>query len=230
MTTDEQPFWGYSDLALFIGMAFPCIAAAFGIVILLKRFAGASLPMAGLIAQLVLYVLLFGVLALLFRTRYDRPFWSSLGWRFSLRTDLLCFAGGPLLALSVGALGYLIHTPQIELHMFDEVTGHPAALALLGILAVVFGPIAEELAFRGFLMPLLMRSLGVAGGIVLTGIVFGSLHGAEYDWSWRHILLLSLVGCILGWVRHAARSTAASTFVHAAFNLTQFAAFISQSK
>ena len=75
-------------------------------------------------------------------------------------------------------------------------------MVLLGILVVILGPVCEELAFRGFLMPLLMRSLGAAGGIVVTGIIFGSMHGYEYQWSWRHMLLISLVGCVFGWAKY----------------------------
>jgi uncharacterized protein len=94
---------------------------------------------------------------------------------------------------------------------------------------VVLGPLCEELAFRGFLMPLLIRSLGVTAGILLTGLLFGALHAYEYEWSWRHSLLISVAGAVFGWARYALGSTAASTFMHATFNLTQFAALLAQS-
>jgi uncharacterized protein len=98
---------------------------------------------------------------------------------------------------------------------------------LLGVVAVVLGPIAEELAFRGFLMPLLIRSThAAAAGIVITGVIFGSAHGYEYKWAWQYMLLVSLAGCVFGWAKYKTRSTVAGALMHSAFNLTQFAALI----
>jgi membrane protease YdiL (CAAX protease family) len=71
-----------------------------------------------------------------------------------------------------------------------------------------------------------MRSLGAAGGIVVTGFIFGSVHGYEYEWSWQYMLLISLVGCVLGWAKYQTQSTAAAAFMHSTYNLTQFAAFL----
>jgi hypothetical protein len=34
------------------------------------------------------------------------------------------------------------------------------------------------------------------------------------------------VGCVFGWAKHKAHSTAAAAFMHSTFNLTQFAAFL----
>ena len=108
--------------------------------------------------------------------------------------------------------------------------GSGGTIVLFGILAVVVGPVAEELAFRGFLMPLLIRSLGAAGGIVLTGIIFGSIHGYEYQWSWQYMLLISLAGCVFGWAKYKTQSTLASALMHCTFNLTQFAALLWRSR
>jgi membrane protease YdiL (CAAX protease family) len=122
-----------------------------------------------------------------------------------------------------------LHTPEIDLP-FQQMLGNAATTISLGIVVVILGPVCEELAFRGFLMPLLVRSLGAAGGIVLTGFIFGSIHGYEYEWSWRHMLLISLVGCVFGWAKYKTQSTAAAAFMHATFNLTQFAAFLWQAR
>jgi membrane protease YdiL (CAAX protease family) len=101
---------------------------------------------------------------------------------------------------------------------------------LFSIFVVILGPLCEELAFRGFLLPLFVRSLGAAAGVVVTGLLFGCLHAPEYSWSWRHVLLVSLAGCVFGWVRYQTRSTAAATYMHSTYNLTQFAAFVAQSR
>ena len=51
-----------------------------------------------------------------------------------------------------------------------------AALIVVAVLICVVAPIAEELFFRGFLFSVLRRWLGVAGGAVLTGVIFGVIH------------------------------------------------------
>ena len=180
--------------------------------------------------QSVWYFLVFGSLAALFRIRYDRPFWRSLGWRpLSFSAAAGAILAGPLLAVSVGLLGSALRTPEINLP-FEEMLGSPGTIVLLGLLVVILGPVAEELAFRGFLMPLLIRSLGTAGGIVLTGVIFGSIHGYEYQWAWQYMLLISLVGCVFGWAKYKTQSTVCSALMHATFNLTQFAAFLMQQR
>lgn len=44
------------------------------------------------------------------------------------------------------------------------------------IVASIFAPISEELYFRGFLYPTLRRKIGVGWAIILTSLIFGSLH------------------------------------------------------
>jgi membrane protease YdiL (CAAX protease family) len=97
-------------------------------------------------------------------------------------------------------------------------------MILVGIFAVTLGPLCEELAFRGFLQPLLVRSVGAALGIFLTSVPFGLLHLQEYSWSWRHALLITLAGCAFGVVRYRTRSTAVAAVMHAAYNSTFFIA------
>ena len=63
-------------------------------------------------------------------------------------------------------------------------------------------------------------------GILLTAVLFGLMHGAQYEWAWQQITLVSLAGAAFGFVRHRTGSTAASTILHGCFNLTQFVAFL----
>ncbi len=228
--SSERPFWDYLDLLVFIGMSFPALVVAS----VLARGVAHVLPVSGafaaLLMQLVWYVLIFGSLWMLLKLRYNRPFWQSLGWRFPFPRAATCLIMGPVLAFAVGLIGHLIHTPEIKLPMFDQMLVDRPTKIVFGLFVVFIGPLCEELAFRGFLMPLLMRSLGVWSGIVATAVLFGALHGYEYEWSWRHMLLISIVGIVLGWVRYRAGSTAASTFMHSTFNLTQLVAYLAQQQ
>jgi uncharacterized protein len=228
--TASGPFFDYTDLFFFVGLCIPSLLIALLLIRVLRIFMPISTPIQLLLVQSVWYFFVFGSLAALFRFRYDRPFWESLGWRpLAFSVVVGSFLTGPALAFSIGVLGAALRTPEINLP-FEQMLGSMGTKILLGMLVVILGPVAEELAFRGFLMPLLMRSLGTASGIVLTGIVFGSIHGYEYEWSWRYMLLISLVGCVFGWAKYKTRSTIAAALMHSTFNLTQFAAFLLQQR
>lgn len=86
------------------------------------------------------------------------------------------------------------------------------ALWIAVLLAVVVIPFLEEVCFRGFLQPLLVRRWGGACGVLVTSVLFASLHG----WSaFGPVLGLSL---ILGAVMLRTRRLSAPFVVHAANN------------
>jgi membrane protease YdiL (CAAX protease family) len=228
-TPASEPFWDYQDLLLFFAFAIPSLLAVALVANNIPALRTFGRPFEGLVAQLVWYALVFGALYVQLKTRYGRPFWRSLGWKFPFRGMATVLFGGPLLAIAVGYLGYVLRTPNIEVP-FEQMLNNRPTLLLFVVFVVILGPLCEELAFRGFMMPLLVRSFGAVAGIVGTGALFGLLHAPEYSWSWRHVLLITAAGSVFGWVRHRTGSTAASTFMHAAYNLTQLAGFLAQSK
>ena len=85
-------------------------------------------------------------------------------------------------------------------------------------MAVVVAPFFEELFFRGFFQPLFSRTFGTIAGIVLTAVLFGSLHGLEYSWAWQYALFISLAGAVFGWLRARTGSIIPSTVMHGCFN------------
>src|ERR1019366_6788602 len=130
-------------------------------------------------------------------------------------------AGGITLAMGVLLLGLLIRTPQTE-NRLTELLKDPTSLVLVAIFGTVVAPVCEELLFRGFVQPLVVRSLGAAAGIVATALPFGMLHFYEYGKSWRHVLLISISGAAFGWMRHATGSTKAAAGMHSSYNAFQF--------
>jgi hypothetical protein len=104
------------------------------------------------------------------------------------------------------------------------------SVLLVAVFGITLGPLCEELAFRGFMQPLLVRSLGAAPGVILAAVPFGLLHLQQYGFSWRHGLLITAAGAGFGWMRHRSGSTRASTIMHAAYNTTFFLALLAQRK
>jgi len=222
------PFWDYFDLFFVISIFLPSLFVAALLVRTISGFIPGK-PLQGLIAQLIAYALIFGALYAILHLRYRRPFWRSLGWRVDPRVAIACLFAGPPLALAIGWLGFVLRAPELETP-FQEMLQNRATLFLFAVFVVIIGPLCEELFFRGFLMPLLMRSCGTPAGIVLTGVLFGSLHGPEYSWSWRHILLVAAAGTVFGWVRFRTGSTASAVFMHSTYNMMQLAAFLIQTR
>lgn len=226
----RYPFWDYSDVLLFAGLAIPSMLAAELIVkaiLLLGHWHPAVKVVELLPAQFLGYLFLFGGLVAIFRLKYDRPFWRSLAWlplRFPFSLVMVC---GMLTAFAVGIASSLIQTPETSNPMTELMTGR-LALILMAVFGVTLGPLFEELAFRGFLQPLFVRSLGAVPGILVAAIPFGLLHYQEYGNSWKHALVISLAGAAFGTMRHITGSTKAAVLMHATYNAFFFAILFGQ--
>jgi uncharacterized protein len=228
----RDPFWGYNDLLIFLGIApVALLLGAFTVNLFFRllRIHPAAQVVELLPEQFAGYVLLFGGLAALFRIWYGRPFWRSLGWRALRLPFSLVMVAGVATAVLVAFGGAAIHMGDQPNPMTDLMKGR-TALILMAIFGVTAAPIAEELVFRGFLQPLLVRSLGPALGILLQAIPFGLLHFQEYGNSWAHAILICLAGAAFGWMRYATGSTKASALMHASYNALFFAAAFSAGK
>jgi hypothetical protein len=227
----REPFWGYSELLLFIGVAPVCMGLSLGLVKGVLYLLHAHPPAVAelLPAQLLFYIFLFGALGAVFRVGYDQPFWRSLGWRRSRIPFLWIVISGMGTALLVTVFSTLIRLPTTENEM-TELMESPLGLILMAIFGVTVAPLCEELAFRGFLQPLLVRTMGPALGIIVQSIPFGILHFWEYGNSWRHALVIFAAGVAFGMMRQATGSTRASALMHASYNGLFFVAVLSDRK
>lgn len=226
---ERVPFWGYGDVALMLGLSLPCMFLGFGAV-RLAMWLGHWRPALGIEsvpAMLLGYVLLFALLKLIFRVQYDRPFWQSLGWKWNGVPVFACLIYGIALNFLVYLIARLVHTPPASGPLVDMMKDR-SALIVMAMFGSTAAPLFEELAFRGFLQPLLVRDLRPLGGIVLTSIFFGGLHYSEYGSSWRSALLVTVAGAAFGCMRQWTGSTAAAALMHASYNGLQFVALLSQ--
>jgi uncharacterized protein len=228
----RDPFWSYSDLFLFIGLAIPSMlfgwVAVQGVLHLLHIHL--AVHAAELLAeQLAGYAVLFSVLRMIFLVQYHRPFWRSLGWINPTAPFLWLVAAGFATAIGVAFVTYFVRVPSGSNPMMD-LLGDRISILLVGTFGITLGPLCEELVFRGFLQPLLVRSFGPLAGILGAAIPFGLLHIPEYGNSWRHGVVITLAGAAFGWVRYATGSTKASTIMHAAYNALFFSVLLAQGR
>lgn len=228
----REPFWGYSDLLLFIGIAPVCLVFSLAVIrglFTLLHIHPSVQVLEPLIAQMLGYFLLFATLAAIFRIWYARPFWHSLGWLPMRIPFSIVICAGMGAGIAVAVLSWAIHTPETPTPLTDLMKSRPA-LILMAVFGVTMAPICEELAFRGFLQPLLSRTFGRAPGIVLAAIPFGLLHFQEYGNSWRHVVLICLAGASFGVMKNVTGSTKAAALMHAAYNALFFLAVFSEGK
>jgi len=224
---ERYPFWGYRDVAMLTGLAFVLFIAIGTIASLVYQPTHVTAVQA-IVATFTFEGLSFGMLYAAIRFGYGRPFWRSIGWVPARLGFWHCLGWGVLTAAVVVAIGSLLPRPP-ERTMMQELLRDRGSILLVGFFAITLGPLFEELAFRGFLMPLLARSFGAVAGAALQAVPFALLHGAEYAWAWQQLILMFLAGSAFGWMRHKSGSTAASTYMHAGYNLVAFLGILGQS-
>lgn len=80
----------------------------------------------------------------------------------------------------------------------------------LALLNIGFVPaICEELLFRGYIQSLFKRSIGVAGALIIPGILFGLYH-----LKLTQVIPLSLIGILLAWITYKSDSLYPAMLAH----------------
>jgi membrane protease YdiL (CAAX protease family) len=225
--------WGWFDIFIFILVS--AGAYFFSAVVLIVGFVARGVTIQQLQNtphSLALFVVLNTVFAsvaqlgfLYLRTRIvvGQPVWRTLGWwsfdSLGLdprRTALYCVLAGFGFSIIVSLLSDVIgHKTGLPI----EVIFHDRrSVFLLMILAITIAPLVEETIFRGYIYPVVARSLGVPAGIILTGILFGLLHAMQLSGAWAQIALLVVVGIVFTYVRAATKTVLASYITHLSYN------------
>jgi uncharacterized protein len=133
---------------------------------------------------------------------------KALGWLFAAWVAFIAFSGIWAAALGIEENDDL---PQ-ELGADDSTT----ALVFVALLVCVAAPIAEELFFRGFCFTALRRWIGVAGGAIATGVIFGAIHAGSADAVF--LVPLGVFGALLCLLYHRTGSLIPSIVLHALNN------------
>jgi membrane protease YdiL (CAAX protease family) len=182
-----------------------------------------SKPQFAVGSMVLWYAALFLFLYVTLSVLRNLPFWHSLGWKKIQPRDpaqpknpLLYFFSGCGLSLFVALATARIQPPE-HLPLQDIFKHRSTALSFMA-LAVIVAPLVEETIFRGYLYPLFARSFGVMSGILITGVLFGLMHGAQLGWTWSLVSLLIFVGIIFTFVRARTGTVLASYLLHLGYN------------
>ena len=222
----ENPVWSGWDVLQIAGLTFlTLIVIQFFVLVVAHRYAYPHLswgevaqePVLALIAEFVACIGVAIFMVALVEGKYHVRFWQAIGWNWP-RSQWRLLAMGVVMMFGLSLLERVLPMPKSV--PFDQFFAHTRDAYLTSLFAVSFGPLMEELFFRGFLYPVLARRLGVAWGVVLTALPFGLLHAMQFGNAWSAVLVIFIVGVVLTIVRAATKSVAASFLVHVGYNGT----------
>ena len=174
-------------------------------------------PLVSVAAQLCSYILVLGFMAAVVKRNPSREFWKEVRWVWPAAWSVYLLVG---VALSIGlqAFAHLLPMPkELPIDRFFQTRAEAWALAIFGM---SLAPLMEELFFRGFLYPVLVRRLGIGLAIGLTAASFALLHALQLGMAWGPVLIIFLVGLTLTITRAVTKSVAPGFLIHFAYNAT----------
>lgn len=156
----------------------------------------------------------------LFTVWINHASWRDLGVKKTSARNFLVyglFGGVALLGLVLLIslpISYL--QPDIkpqDLTVLLKSAANTKAFLLLLVMASVLAPFYEELLFRGMLYPVLRRYLGVTGGAIVAGAIFGLAH-----WDLWRTIPLAIGGAFLCYIYEKTGSILVSALAHGVWN------------
>jgi membrane protease YdiL (CAAX protease family) len=175
----------------------------------------AQKPALALFAEFGTYIAVALYMILLVEGKYHARFGDAIRWHWPGKAALNYLSIGVLM-LTLDFLSRFLPMPKST--PFDQFFARPTDAYLTAIFAITFGPLMEELFFRGFLYPVLARRIGVFWAILFTALPFGLIHAVQYGYAWGAVLVIFLVGVILTTVRALTKSVASSFLAHVGYN------------
>jgi len=182
-----------------------------------------SKPQFAIGSMLIWYAVIFFFLYVTLSLLRGHSFWETLGWRKLIplqkempKNPLAYFLAGCGLSFFVAFLTSGMKTPDNT--PIEELFKFRMTALLFVAMAVLVAPLVEETLFRGYLYPMFARSFGVTPAILLTGLLFGLMHGAQLGWTWGLVATLTLVGIVFTLVRARTGTVFASFLMHLGYN------------
>jgi len=215
---DEHVPWKISDVIFAYVLVFVVSLIFVGI------FLYASLDMnIGLftaLLQIAVSLATLGIVYAVVTIKYQIPFKEAFGIYFH-KTPYF-FKQGILAAIAIILCTTLI---SFTFSHFGEVSKqNPYTLMpedkikAIIFLAIFIAPIIEEIFFRGFMQPALVKTLGAFPGILITALIFGVSHSQYLDYN-AALVAVTTIGLILGITKYYTGSVMPGIFAHLFNNL-----------
>jgi len=174
-------------------------------------------PVVTVLGQGFSYLLILAFMVSIVKRVPGQDFWRAIRWNWPSNWSAYLLAGVAL-SFALQGIARLIPMPkELPMDRFFRTPSEAWALTLFG---VTFAPLLEELFFRGFLYPVLVRRFGVALGVLATATGFSLIHAPQLGRAWGPVLVIFMVGLALTLTRAVTKSVAAGVLMHMAYNGT----------
>ena len=216
---DEQQPWKISDVIFTYVFIFVLSLVIVGVLMYASIDSNMGLYTA--LVQLGLSLVTFLIVYSIVTRKYNVSFNEAFGIDFD---KTYFFLKNGLLA----AVIIIITTSFINL-MFSGYYGSSSEespydfmsadkIRAIVFLAIFIAPVIEEIFFRGFMQPALVKSMGAFPGIFMTAVIFGISHTQYINYD---IALISVtcIGLILGVTKYYTNSILPGIFAHLLNNL-----------
>jgi membrane protease YdiL (CAAX protease family) len=174
-------------------------------------------PLVTVLGQMFAYLLVFTFMVSIVKRAPNQDFWQAIRWNWPKNWSTYLLAGMALSFALQGLAHFLPIPKELPMDRFFRTPGEAWALSLFGI---TLAPLLEELFFRGFLYPVLVRRFGVAIAVLATSAGFSLIHAPQLGRAWGPVLVIFLVGLALTITRAVTKSVAAGLIMHIAYNGT----------
>ena len=198
---------------------------------------GAERPEALLADKNVIFVSLLGVIPthflsflvvwLVVTNRGRRPFWQNLGWSWPVNFGPWKSITLAVVLLAVGLLMTLVF-PGKETQFDQILSSSYKARLIAAFLAVVTGPLVEELIYRGVLYSALQRAIGMLWAVLIVSLLFAGVHVFQYFNNFGVIAVIGILSVSLTLVRARTGRLLPSFVMHVVFNGVQALVLILQ--
>lgn len=227
-TARGYPPWSGADVLLValafvisgLGVTFAAVLLMLALVPGLKPQELAKMPALAIAVQTAAYAITLGITYLLVTARSGGEARDALRLQRPAMGLPVFAMAGIALALAVQFVGNFLPIPK-QLPIEEMFRSRPTAFAVMAF-GILVAPLAEEIFFRGLLLPVLRRRWGVAAAVILSSLLFAFIHQAQLAAAWAPLLLIFVVGVALGVTRVKTDSVAACVMLHMAYNATLF--------
>jgi len=174
-------------------------------------------PMVTVLGQAFAYLLILAFMVSIVKRAPGHSFWQAIRWNWPRNWSFFLLAGVALSFTLQGVAHFLPIPKEVPMDRFFRTASEAWALSLFGI---TFAPLLEELFFRGFLYPVLVRRFGIAIAVLTTAAAFSLIHAPQLGRAWGPVLVIFMVGLALTVARALTKSVGASLIIHMAYNAT----------
>lgn len=215
---DENMPWKISDVIYTYVLIF--VIALIFIGILLYASLDINVGFFTALLQIAISLVTVGIIYSIVTIKYQIPFKEAFGIYFHKTPYFL--RQGVLAATAIILCTTLISFIFSELGNVSKQNPYIAMpedkIKAIIFLAIFIAPIIEEIFFRGFMQPALVKTLGAFPGIAITALIFGISHTQYLEYN-AAIVIVTTIGLILGITKYYTNSIMPGIFAHLFNNL-----------